>query len=123
MRRWFSPGHFLPREIEKDPTWQKLSKGGKKTYRFLCEHSYLTQRSPSRRYCQWTYKQIGEHVGLSRRQVANIAKELMRTRLVIRWYRGDSAGNKTTGRPRPPRYELPASRGMVIWWRYSLKKK
>ena len=123
MKRWFSPGHFFPREIERDPCWQKLSEGGKKAYRFLCENSYLTQRSPSRRYCQWTYKQIGKRTGLSRRQVASIVKQLMRTRLVIRWYRGDSGASTTVGRPRAPRYELPASRGMIIYWRYGLKKK
>ena len=123
MKRWYVKGHFLPREIERDPCWQKLSEGGKKTYRFLCEHSYLTSSSPTRRYSYWSYKQIGERVGLSRRQVARIVKQLMQTRLVIRWYRGDSAGNRTGGGPRPPRYELPACRGMIIYWRHELKKK
>ena len=123
MKNWYVKGHFLPREIERDPCWQKLSEGGKKTYRFLCENSYLTSHSPTRRYCYWTYNQIGERVGLSRRQVANTVKELMRTRLVVRHYWGDSGSSKITGRPRAPRYELPASRGMVIYWRHKPKKK
>jgi len=123
MKRWFSPGHFLPREIERDPCWQKLSNGGKKTYRFLCENSYLTSHSPTRRYCYWTYNQIAKHAGLSPRHVRRLVKEFMRTRLVIRRYRGDSGSSKTTGRPRAPRYELPANRGMIIYWRYEPKKR
>lgn len=123
MKRWYLPGHFLPREIERDPSWQKLSEGGKRTYRFLCENSYLTSSSPTRRYSYWSYKQIAERVGLSRVHVKRLVKGLMRTRLVIRWYRGDSRGNKETGGPRVPRYELPASRGMVIHWRHGLKSK
>jgi AraC-like DNA-binding protein len=122
MKNWYLPGHFLPREIERDPAWQKLSEGGKKTYRFLCEHSYLTSNSPTRRYSYWSYAQIGERVGLSRPHVKRIVKELMRTRLLLRWYRGDSEGNPDTGGPRVPRYEIPASRGMVIHWRWYFRQ-
>lgn len=123
MKRWFLPGRFLPRDIERDPPWQNLSEGGKRVYRDLCEHSYLKTNSPTRRYSYWTYGQIAERVGLSRSQVKRIVKELMRARLVIRWYRGDSQGKKKTGGPRPPRYELPASRGMVIYWRRNIKAR
>lgn len=123
MKPWFTRGHFLPRDIERDHVWQRLNESHKKVYRYVSEHSYLTQKSPSRRYCEWTYKQIGEHVGLSARQTRRIMKELMRTRLIYRWYKGDSGANGNGERPRSPRYEIPASRGMVIWWRYKLRTR
>lgn len=123
MKHWYLPGHFLPREIERDPSWQKLSEGGKKVYRFLCEHSYLTQHSPTRRYCYWTYEQISEQTDVSRIQVRRLVKELMRTRLVLRHYKGDSGTTVSRGVPRAPRYELPASRGMVLYWRHYQGRK
>ena len=117
MKRWYHPNHFLPREIQHDPIWQRLTESDKKVYRFVCEHSYLTSRSPTRRYCEWTYGQIGQHVGLSRIQVLRIMQKLMVARLIYRWYIGDSGSNTIDGRPKPPRYEIPASRGMIWWWR------
>ena len=118
MRRWFHRDHYIPREIERDHPWQRLSEGGKRVYRDLCENSYLVTRSSTRRYCYWTYKQIAERCGLSTRHVRRIVKELMRTRLVLRHYKGDSGTTLDRGRPRAPRYELPASRGMIIYWRH-----
>ena len=125
VKRWYHPNHFLPREIQHDPIWQRLTESDKMVYRFVCEHSYLTSRSPTRRYCEWTYEQIGQHVGLSRRQVLRIMQKLMKARLIYRWYIGDSGSNTIDGRPRPPRYEIPASRGMIGWWRRirNLRKK
>ena len=123
MKHWYLPGHFLPREIERDPSWQRLSEGGKRVYRFLCENSYLTTKSPTRRYCYWTYNQIADRTKLTSRHVATIVKELMRTRLVLRRYKGDSGTTLSRGRPRAPRYELPASRGMILYWRHYQGRK
>lgn len=123
MKHWFPPGRFLPREIEKDPSWQRFPESHRAVLRDLCWHSYLVKRSPTRRYCQWTYGQIAERVGLSRVQVGRIMRRLMGSSLVYRWYAGDSGENTPDGRPRPPRYELPASRGMLNWWKRTRKRR
>lgn len=123
MKPWYIKDHFLPREIERDPFWQKLPESHKKTHRFLCYHSYLTSRSPTRRYCEWTNKQIAEHVGLSKRQVQRIIHRLRAGFLIYRHYDGDSGSTSLTGSPRPPRYEIPASRGMSNWWKRTRKYK
>ncbi|MBA7666602.1 hypothetical protein ES703_74683 [subsurface metagenome] len=117
MKHWFPPGRFLPRDIEKDPSWQRFPESHRRVLRDICWHSYLVKRSPTRRYCQWTYGQIAERVGLSRVQVGRIMRRLMEARLIYRWYAGDSGENTPDGRPKPPRYELPASRGMINWWK------
>ncbi|GAI79251.1 unnamed protein product, partial [marine sediment metagenome] len=116
MRRWFYKDHFKPRDIEKVPAWVRYPESHRKVYRFLCWHSYLTKHSPTRRYTVWTYQQIADHVGLSRIQVLRIMHRLMDDLLIYRWYAGDSGSTILDGRPRPPRYELPASKGMIYWW-------
>lgn len=85
--------------------------------------SYLVERSPNRRYCEWTYKQIAKNTGVSYGQVRKVMVRLMETTLVLRWYAGDSGSTRPGGSPRPPRYEIPASAGMVGWWRRDRRKK
>lgn len=41
--------------------------------------------------------------------------------LIYRWYAGDSGSTTTDGRPRAPRYEIPASKEMITWWRRTRK--
>ena len=126
MKRWFYKDHFFPRDIQKNPDWIRYPESHRKVYQFLCWHSYLTCRSPTRRYCEWTYGQIAKHVKLSRNQVGRIVRRLMRDRLIYRWYAGDSGSQTSDGKPRPPRYEIPGSRGMINWWkrvRKVIKKK
>ena len=113
--------HFAPARIPYDPAFQDLNKTDRKLYLLLCRRSYLTKRSPHRRYCEWTYKQLGKQIDRSRSQVKRIMKRLMENMLIYRWYAGDSGSNTSTGRARPPRYEIPASRGMVKWWRRTRK--
>lgn len=117
MKRWYFKGHYAPREIDHDRAYKNQSKSSRKIYHFLCKESWLVKKSPTRRYCEWTYKQIGERVGLKPRQVGTLVRRLIRTGLIRRWYAGDSGSRKRGGSPRPPRYEIPASIGMVSWWR------
>lgn len=117
MRRWFLKDHFAPVKIRDDPAFFNAPRSYQKVYLLLCRRSYLTQKSPTRRYCEWTYKQLGEQAGLKKRQVGTIMRYLMRNYLIYRWYAGDSGSNTLDGKPRPPRYEIPASRGMINWWR------
>jgi hypothetical protein len=50
-------------------------------------------------------------------------KQLMQKGLIRRWYAGDSGSTRAGSGPRPPRYEIPASIGMVNWWRRGQRKK
>ena len=122
MKRWYPPGRFLIREIEKEFHWQRYPESHRTVLRDISWHSYLTKHSPTRRYCEWTYGQIAERVGLSRNQVGRIMRRLMADGLIYRWYAGDSGSNTPDGRPRAPRYELPASRGMINWWKRVRKR-
>jgi len=117
MKHWFLPGRFSPKEIEKNPAWQRYPESHRAVLRDVCWYSYLTKHSPTRRYCEWTYGQIAERVGLSRVQVGRIMRRLMADGLIYRWYAGDSGSNTPDGRARPPRYEIPASNGMINWWK------
>ena len=121
MKRWYLPGKFLPRGINDDLTYQRLPDGAKKVYRFLCWHSYLTKKSPSRRYCRWTKRQIAQQVGLSDRWVKHCLGLLRKGRFVWRYYTGDSGTTTTKGKPRPQVYEVPASRRQIIYWRIHRK--
>ena len=122
MKRWFLPGRFLIREIEKEPHWQRYPESHRAVLRDISWHSYLVKRSPTRRYCEWTYGQIAERVGLSRNQVGRIMRRLMQDGLIYRWFAGCSGSDSPDGRPKPPRYELPASRGMINWWKRVRKR-
>lgn len=122
VKHWFPPGKFLPRQIQYNPQWQRYPESHRAVLRDLCWHSYLVRRSPTRRYCTWTYGQIAERVGLSRIQVLRIMHRLMADGLIYRWYAGDSGSNTPDGRPRAPRYELPASNGMLNWWKRVRKR-
>lgn len=117
MRRWFVKDHFAPAYILHDPIFQDLNKSQKKIYLLLCRRSYLVKKSPTRRYSVWTYRQIARQVGLSRRQVGRIMKKLMGSMLLYRWYPGDSGTTTADRLPRSPRYEIPASKEMIKWWR------
>ena len=121
MKRWFVKGHFSPAYILHDPTFQDLNKSQKKIYLLLCRRSYLVKRSPTRRYSVWTYRQIARQVGLSKRQVGRIMKKLMDAKLLYRWYAGDSGSTTANRLPRAPRYEIPASKEMIKWWRRTRK--
>ena len=117
MSRWFYKDHFFPRDLINEPAWVKASHGFKEYYRFLCWHSWLTKRSPTRRYTSWTERQIAGHIGRSPRQVRRYVKYAKENFLIYRWYAGDSGTTSKNGRPRAPRDEIPASRGMINWWR------
>ena len=117
MSRWFLKDHFSPAAIRYDPAFFNAPQSYQKLYLLLCRRSYLVRHSPTRRYCEWTYRQLAEQVGLKERQVGTIMRYLMRNYLIYRWYAGDSGTTTPNGRPRPPRYEIPASRGMINWWR------
>ncbi len=121
MKHIYLKDNFSPARIPYDLAFQDLNKTDKKLYLLLCRRSYLTKRSPTRRYCEWTYKQLGEQIDRSRCQVQRIMKRLMESKLIYRWYAGDSGSNTSTGRPRPPRYEIPASKEMITWWRRTRK--
>ncbi|MBA7571312.1 hypothetical protein ES708_13071 [subsurface metagenome] len=117
MGRWYPQGRYSPRDIVNEPAWVNSSRGFKKYYLFLCRHSYLTQKSPTHCYTSWTAGQIAKAIGRSKRQVKRYVKYAKDNCLIIRWYAGDSGTTTKTGRPRPPRDELPASKGMIYWWR------
>lgn len=123
MEHWFPPGHFFPRKMQDDPAWQNLSKGGHKVYRNFCKKSWLTKKSPNKRYTRQTYKQIAKETGLSRIQVQRIVTYLMAEGLIHRHYPGHSGSTTPGGRPTPPTYELPASLGMIEWWRKTKKPR
>lgn len=117
MKSWYHRGYFCPREIDHDRAYKDLRKSTRKQYHWLCSNSYLVKRSPTRRYCHWTYAQIAKATGWSHRQTQRNMTQLIEAGLVRRWYAGDSGSKTTKGCPRPPRYEIPASIGMVSWWR------
>jgi hypothetical protein len=48
-------------------------------------------------------------------------KEIMDSMLIYRWYAGDSGTTTATGKIRSPRYEIPASKEMIAWWRRTRK--
>ena len=123
MKRWFLHDHFLPRNIEKDPCWQKLSENGKKYHRFICNHSWLTKRSPHRRYARHTDKQIAEHIGVSVRQVRRYRKYCLDNSLLYLVTPGNSGSTSKTGRPMAPIYEVPASEGQIFWWRRTRRRR
>ena len=123
MKHIYPKNHFSPARIPYNPAYQDLNKTDKMLYLLLCRRSYLTRRSPNRRYCEWTYEQLGQQINRSPRQVRRIMRRLMESMLIYRWYAGDSGSTTTDGRPRPPRYEIPASREMITWWRRTRKMR
>ena len=123
MKRWYLSGRFFIREIEHDPTWQRLPECAKKILRWVGWHSYLTKKSPTRRYFYYTNRQIAEQIGYRERWVKHCMGLLRRGRFIRRWYRGDSGTTTTLGRPRPPVHELPASLRQIRYWRINLKSK
>ena len=121
VRPWFFPRHFIPRDIHLDPFWQKLSDNGKKYYRFMCEHSWLTEKRPRRRYARHTDKQIAQHIGVSVSQVKRYRWYCLDHFLLWLVTPGNSGTTSKTGKPMAPVFEVPASAGMIEWWRRTRK--
>ena len=123
MERWYIKKHFLPRDIQHNPYWQKLSDNGKKWYRFHTEHSWLTKRSPHRRYCRHTDKQVAAYVGVSDRQARRYKKYCLDNHLLILVTPGNSGTTSKTGRPTAPVFEIPASVGQIYWWSRTRRRR
>ena len=136
--RWFRPGEFLPRNILTVPAYHKLSPTGRDIYGFLCRRSYLTRKTPKRRYLVATRKQIAGELRCSERTVQRQIQRMLRSRLLLRWYIGKSGPGstyETEDRPPPksvgacapypvaPRYELPASDKQIVYWRIHYSRK
>jgi len=121
LKHRYPKNRFSPARILHDPAYQNLNKSDKNIYLLLCRRSFLVKKSPTRRYSVWTYNQIGKQVNLSGRQVQRIIKKLMAEMLIYRWYAGDSGSTTSTHKARPPRYEIPASKEMIAWWRRNRK--
>lgn len=136
--KWFRPGHFIPRDILSVPAYHNLTKTGKRVYEAFCKHSYLTKKQYKRRYVCLTKNQIAEEIGCSSRTVQREIQKMLKSRLILRWFDGNSgpAGcvsaygeypTRSVGcdlaRATPPRYELPASNKQITYWRIRYSKK
>ena len=123
MDRWYPPGRFFQRDIEKDHPWQILPECAKKMLRQYGWDSWLSRNSPIRRYVKTTNRQMARKTGYSERWVRHCKGLLKKGRFIVEHYPGDSGTTTTFGRPRPPVIEIPASRKAIIYLRINLKSK
>ena len=114
---WFQLEKYRPKRIHDDSGYEALTSKEKQIYRVLCHHSYLTKKNHRRRYNTITQIRLALLSKCSLITVKRAVKKFIKSRLVIRWYKGTIETGAS-------RYELPASRKQINYWRrHPLTKK